>query len=48
MFRYYRKLPNEVGRQNPIRLFDMLYGGTDDEPQEYTGDDPHLRMFYGL
>lgn len=46
MFTYHNLLPDEVGRQNPMALFDMLDtlscgAGGDIEKNEY------LQMFYG-
>lgn len=42
-------LPDEVGRQDPRVLLDMLdYLAEGDNIEDYTGDDPYLRMFYGM
>lgn len=48
MFKYYGKLPDEVGQQNPVRLFYVLYGNPDEESETYDGDNSYLRMFYGI
>lgn len=46
MFRNYRILPSEIAKQDPKLLFCMLDGLSENE--EYGGDDPYLKMFYGL
>ena len=46
MFRIKGILPDEVGRQDPRALIEMLEG-LNDEEGEYTGNDPYLKMFYG-
>ncbi|MCI5604393.1 MAG: hypothetical protein MR413_01905 [Clostridia bacterium] len=50
MFKYHHKLPDEVGRQDPRRLLEMIdnLNGNSDEAEEYTGSDPYLKMFYGM
>nr|DAZ26030.1 MAG TPA: hypothetical protein [Caudoviricetes sp.] len=49
MFRYHHLLPDEVGRQSPFVLFNMLDSLSEEQApeQEYEGDDPYLKMFYG-
>lgn len=46
MFKNYRILPSEIAKQDPKLLFCMLDDLGEDE--EYGGDDPYLKMFYGL
>lgn len=50
MFKNYHMLPDEVGRQNPRILMDMLdnLNNYNDEEEDYTGGDPYLKMFYGM
>ncbi|MBQ7574637.1 MAG: hypothetical protein IJT23_10315 [Clostridia bacterium] len=43
-FRYYHILPFEVGKQNPVILFDML--DSLDTEQDIP-DSGYLNMFYG-
>lgn len=47
LFRAHGIMPDEVGRQNPVRLFDMIDSFAEDKQEEYTGNDPYLKMFYG-
>ncbi len=49
MFKYYHILPDEVGRQDPKMLFELIYGLNDEQKaNEYDTSDPYLRMFYGM
>lgn len=41
-------LPDVISRQNPFVLFRMIDDLGDDEEEEYTGNDPYLKMFYGM
>ena len=48
LFLYHHLLPDEVGRQKPKVLFELIDSlSEDDEQEEYTGNDPYLKMFYG-
>lgn len=48
MFKYYHLLPDEVGRQDPKLLFELIYGldesGTSNQ-ESYSS--PYLRAVYG-
>lgn len=48
MFKMHHLLPDEVGRQDPRILFDMLDALSGGGAEAYTGSDPYLRMFYGM
>ena len=55
MFKLHGLLPNDVARQNPILLFDMLNkldwsnDNTDDNKAIDTSNIPdHLKFFYGM
>ncbi len=47
LFRAHGIMPDEVGRQNPARLFEMIDSFAEDNQEDYTGSDPYLKMFYG-
>lgn len=42
-------MPDILGRQDPKRLLDLLDSLAEEkeESNEYTGNDPYLKMFYG-
>lgn len=42
-------MPDTVGKQDPYRLLDLLdsLAAEKEESNEYTGNDPYLKMFYG-
>lgn len=46
MFTYHNLLPDEVGRQRPQALFDMLDTLSDGAQADIDGDE-YLQMFYG-
>lgn len=39
-------LPNDLAKQDPRLLLAII--SEDDEEEEYTGNDPYLKMFYGM
>ncbi|MDY3971124.1 MAG: hypothetical protein SOZ28_00190 [Clostridia bacterium] len=39
-------MPDTLMKQNPFVLFRML-DDMDDTTEEYAGNDPYLKMFYG-
>lgn len=41
-------LPDVISRQNPFVLFRMIDDLGDDTEDTYTGNDPYLKMFYGM
>ena len=41
-------LPNVISKQNPFVLFKMIDDLEDDTEEVYTGNDPYLKMFYGM
>ena len=41
-------LPDVISRQNPFVLFRMIDDLDDDTVDTYTGNDPYLKMFYGI
>lgn len=48
MFRYHHRMPDEIGRQNPKVLFEMLDSlEENNEEIDYDELPEHLRMFYG-
>lgn len=47
-FKHLGIMPDIVSRQSPSELFKMLDSLEESETaEEYTGNDPYLRMFYG-
>lgn len=46
LFRKRGLLPDTLMKQNPFVLFRML-DDMDDTTEEYAGNDPYLKMFYG-
>ncbi len=46
MFKGRGLLPDILSRQSPFVLFKML-DDLDDTMEEYMGDDPYLKIFYG-
>ena len=47
-FRQRGLLPNVISKQNPFVLFKMIDDLEDDTEEVYTGNDPYLKMFYGM
>ena len=47
-FRQRGLLPDVISKQNPFVLFKMIDDLEDDTEEVYTGNDPYLKMFYGL
>ena len=47
-FRQRGLLPNVISKQNPFVLFKMIADLEDDTEEGYTGNDPYLKMFYGM
>ena len=47
-FRQRGLLPNVISKQNPFVLFKMIDDLEDDTEDDYTGNDPYLKMFYGM
>ena len=47
LFKGCRILPDELGRQNPFVLFDMLQQLSQDDNDDRSQMSGHLRMFYG-
>ena len=41
-------LPDVISKQNPFVLFKMIDDLEDDTEDDYTGNDPYLKMFYGM
>ena len=42
------KDPDVISKQNPFVLFKMIDDLEDDTEDDYTGNDPYLKMFYGM
>jgi len=47
-FRQRGLLPDVISKQNPFVLFKMIDDLEDDTEDDYTGNDPYLKMFYGM
>ena len=47
-FRQRGLLPDVISKQNPFVLFKMIDDLEDDTEDDYTGNDPDLKMFYGM
>ena len=47
-FRQRGLLPDVISKQNPFVLFKMIDDLEDDTEEVYTGNDPYLKMFYGM
>ncbi|MFR1847423.1 MAG: hypothetical protein ACLU4H_11845 [Hominilimicola sp.] len=45
MLKYHGILPNDLAKQDPRLLLAVII---EDEEEEYTGNDPYLKMFYGM